>query len=63
MGCLVDVVVAAVLFVLVGIGAHEAHSSHGSFSVHLTTVPTLIYVGLVLAYWFGVSRPARRGRR
>jgi membrane protein DedA with SNARE-associated domain len=54
--------VAIILLVLIGLIAGEAHSSHGSVSVHLTTVPTLIFVVLLLAYWFGYRQP-RRGRR
>ena len=63
MGCLLDVVVTVVLFVVVGLIAGEAHSSNGSYSVNLTTVPTVIFVGVLLAYYFGVSRPRRRDRR
>jgi hypothetical protein len=63
MGCLLDVLVAAVLFVLIGLVAGEAHSAHGSFTVHLTTVPTVIFVGLLLTYYLGYRRPAKRRRQ
>lgn len=35
MGCLIDIVVAAVLFVIIGLIAGEGHSGHGSASIHL----------------------------
>ncbi len=63
MGCLLDVLVAAVLFVLIGLIAGEAHSEHGSVSIHLSTVPTLLFVGLLLGYYLGYRRPARRRRQ
>jgi Kef-type K+ transport system membrane component KefB len=61
-GCLLDVVVAAVLFVVVGLIAGEAHSGHGRFSIHLATVPTLVFIALVLGYYLGYRRPANRRR-
>jgi hypothetical protein len=60
LGCLIDVLVAIALFVLIGVIAGEAHTAHGSFRINLTTVPTLIFIGLLLIYYFGYRRPARR---
>jgi hypothetical protein len=62
-GCLLDVAVAAVLFAVIGLVAGEAHSGHGRFSIHLTTVPTLVFIVLLVGYYFGYRRPARRRRQ
>jgi Kef-type K+ transport system membrane component KefB len=61
-GCLLDIVVGILLFVLIGLVAGEAHSSHGSVSIHLTTLPTLVFVALLLVYFLGYRRPRRRRR-
>lgn len=63
MGCLLDVVVAAMLFVVIGLIAGEAHSGHGRFSIHLATVPTLVFIALLLGYYFGYRRPSNRRRQ
>ncbi|HTX31094.1 MAG TPA: hypothetical protein VMD09_06900 [Solirubrobacteraceae bacterium] len=63
MGCLLDVVVAVVLFVLIGLITGEAHSGHGRVSIQLATVPTLVFIVLLVGYYFGYRRPARRRRR
>jgi predicted Na+-dependent transporter len=63
MGCLVDIVVAVVLLVILGLVFGEAHHHGGSYSVHLTAVPTLIFVGLLLIYLFAYRLPRRRRRR
>lgn len=63
MGCLFDVVVAVVLFVVIGVIAGEAHSGDGRFSIHLATVPTLVFIALLLGYYFGYRRPAKRRRQ
>lgn len=62
MGCLLDIVVAAALFVLIGLITGEAHSGHGRFVVQLATVPTLVFIALLLGYYFGYRRPAKRRR-
>jgi uncharacterized membrane protein len=62
MGCVIEVIGAIVLFVLIGLIAGEARSGHGSASVQLTTIPTVIFVAILLAYYFGVRRPAKRRR-
>jgi membrane protein implicated in regulation of membrane protease activity len=59
-GCLLDVVVAIVLFVVIGLIAGEAHSGHGSFAIHLTTVPTVVFVAILLVCYLGYRRPAKR---
>jgi Kef-type K+ transport system membrane component KefB len=61
-GCLLDVVVAVVLFVVIGLITGEAHSGHGRASIHLATVPTVVFIALLLGYYFGYRRPARRRR-
>jgi hypothetical protein len=66
---LIDVVVAAALFVLIGLIAGDLHTEHGSLRVSLTTAPTLIFVVLVALYYFAYRRrglatfvrPGRRG--
>jgi hypothetical protein len=63
MGCLLDVGVAAGLFVVIGLIAGEAHSGHGQLSIHLTTAPTLVFIALLLVYYFGYRRPAKRRSR
>lgn len=63
MGCLLDVVVAVVLFVVIGLVTGEAHSGHGRFSIQLATVPTLVFIALLLGYYLGYRRPARRRRQ
>jgi hypothetical protein len=63
MGCLLDVVVAIVTFVVVGLAAGEAHSGHGQASVQLSTVPTLIWLLVMIVYVFALRLPARRRRR
>jgi hypothetical protein len=62
MGCLVDVVFAIVAFVVIGLVAGEAHGGHGSASINLTTVPTVVFIGVMLVYYFAYRRPRRRGR-
>jgi hypothetical protein len=62
-GCLLDLVVAVALFVVIGLITGEAHSGHGRVSIQLATVPTLVFVALLLAYYFGYRRPAKRRRR
>jgi membrane protein implicated in regulation of membrane protease activity len=63
MGCLLDVVVAVVLFVVIGLAAGEASAGDGRFSIHLSTVPTLVFIALLLGYYFGYRRPAKRRRQ
>jgi Kef-type K+ transport system membrane component KefB len=62
-GCLLDVVVAVVLFVVIGLITGEAHSGHGRVSIHLATVPTLVFIALLLGYYLGYRRPAKRRRQ
>lgn len=62
MGCLVDIVVAATLFALIGVIAGDTQSGHGTFSIHLSTVPTLIFVALLAVYYFGYRRPKKRSQ-
>jgi hypothetical protein len=62
-GCLVDIVVAVALLVLIGFIAGDVHTAHGSVSIHLTTLPTLVFVGLLSVYYFAYRRPARRKQR
>jgi hypothetical protein len=60
---LVDVCFAVALFVLVGLIAGDFHTAHGSVNIHLTTVPTLAFLGIVGVYYFAYRRPARRKQR
>jgi hypothetical protein len=62
-GCLVDVCVAVALFVLIGLIAGDFHTTRGSVGIHLTTLPTVVFLGLLAVYYFAYRRPARRKQR
>jgi hypothetical protein len=63
MGCLVDILVALVVFVLVALVAGDYHHENGSVSINLTTGPTLVFIALMLLYYLGYRRPAKANRK
>jgi hypothetical protein len=60
---LLDVGVAVALFVPIGFIAGDVRTAHGSLSIHLTSLPTLAFLGLLGVYYFAYRRSARRKQR